>query len=344
MESKKPAMINKKSVFVYTALIILLVLGVLLNRDFFSEVMQGLAELSILGIVIICVLGILYRVLDGVFLYFLGREHSTQFSLCDGIVTAFCGSFFRVSTLGSGMAVSKIYYMNRKGIEVGNGMGICFLQTIFFKSAILVMGVLSLAVSPASVAALSSMKVFVIIDIAANVILISAMIIIAVNKSLTAFLFCHAGRLCRRLSRFPKLTVWLEKAQEQVALLQNESAVVMKNKKLVVILFLESVLMQALWYLTPYVPAYREGVSVIDVFAITAIANMLAGVIPAPSGFGSVELLFSLLYVHIGTSVMAALSMIVYRFSSTFVPFFIGAVAVFIYRGKFNPDLKNKTE
>ena len=218
--------------------------------------------------------------------------------------------------------------MKRDGIEIGNGMGICFLQTIFFKLSILVMGVVAIVCSTVSRAAFANSKIFVIIDIAANVLLVAAMVTIAVNKRLTEFLFRLGKKIC---ARFPKAMAFLERAGYEVDLLQNESAVTMKDKKLCIILLAESVLMQALWYITPCIAVIGDGVALTDVFAMIAIANMLAGVIPMPSGFGSVDVFFVLMYVQAGTSVTAALAMVVYRFATTFVPFFAGAPAVFAY-------------
>ena len=120
----RPELTNKKTLVVYTILLILLISAIILNRDFFVRMTHEMKEMSIAGIIVVCVCGILYRVLDGVVLYQMGHKYSSEFTLSKAVVTALCGSFFRVSTLGSGMAVSKIYYMKRDGIEIGNGMGI----------------------------------------------------------------------------------------------------------------------------------------------------------------------------------------------------------------------------
>lgn len=325
---KRPELTNRKTLLVYAALIVLLVFAIVMNREFFVKMTHELREMSIAGIITVCVCGILYRVIDGVVLCQMGHKYSAEFTLPKAVITALCGSFFRVSTLGSGMAVSKIYYMKRDGIEIGNGMGICFLQTIFFKLSILVMGVVAIVCSTVSRAAFANSKIFVIIDIAANVLLVAAMVTIAVNKRLTEFLFRLGKKIC---ARFPKAMAFLERAGYEVDLLQNESAVTMKDKKLCIILLAESVLMQAIWYITPCIAVIGDGVALTDVFAMIAIANMLAGVIPMPSGFGSVDVFFVLMYVQAGTSVMAALAMVVYRFATTFVPFFAGAPAVFAY-------------
>ena len=186
---KRPELTNRKTLLVYAALIVLLVFAIVMNREFFVKMTHELREMSIAGIITVCVCGILYRVIDGVVLCQMGHKYSAEFTLPKAVITALCGSFFRVSTLGSGMAVSKIYYMKRDGIEIGNGMGICFLQTIFFKLSILVMGVVAIVCSTVSRAAFANSKIFVIIDIAANVLLVAAMVTIAVNKRLTEFLF-----------------------------------------------------------------------------------------------------------------------------------------------------------
>lgn len=325
---KRPELTNRKTILVYAALAVLLIFAIVMNREFFTKMVHELKEMSIVGIITICVCGILYRVIDGVVLYQMGHKYSAGFTLPKAVVTALCGSFFRVSTLGSGMAVSKIYYMKRDGIEIGNGMGICFLQTIFFKLSILIMGAVAVLCSAVSRMAFANSKIFVIIDIVANILLVAAMVTVAVNKRLTGFLFRLGEKLC---GRFPKAMAFLERAQYEVGLLQNESAAAMKDVRLCLLLLAESVIMQTVWYVTPCVAVIGDGVAMTDVFAMIAIANMLAGVIPMPSGFGSVDVFFVLMYVQAGSSVAAALAMVVYRFATTFVPFFAGAPAVFAY-------------
>lgn len=244
-----------------------------------------LREMSIAGIIMVCVCGILYRVIDGVVLCQMGHKYSAEFTLPKAVITALCGSFFRVSTLGSGMAVSKIYYMKRDGIEIGNGMGICFYRRYSLNFQSLLWELWQLCAVQFQERHLQIQN-FVIIDIAANVLLVAAMVTIAVNKRLTEFLFRLGKKIC---ARFPKMMAFLERAGYEVDLLQNESAVTMKDKKLCIILLAESVLMQALWYITPCIAVIGDGVALTDVFAMIAIANMLAGVIPMPSGFGSVD-------------------------------------------------------
>ena len=59
---------------------------------------------------------------------------------------------------------------------------------------------------------------------------------------------------------------------------------------------------------------------------------MLAGVIPAPSGYGSLDVLFMLLYGAVVGGDITALLIVLFRGANTIFSFIIGA---FIYAIKF---------
>ena len=78
---KRPELTNRKTLLVYAALIVLLVFAIVMNREFFVKMTHELREMSIAGIIMVCVCGILYRVIDGVVLCQMGHRYSAEFTL-----------------------------------------------------------------------------------------------------------------------------------------------------------------------------------------------------------------------------------------------------------------------
>lgn len=330
MKEKTSDIKNKKrSRLLCIFLAVLLLAVILANRNFLINVLQKLRGLSPVVFLSACTLGLFYRVLDGFFLYVLGRKYSQKLTLSDGILSAFCGSFFRVSTLGSGMAASKIFYLHRNGVPVGNGMGICLLQSIYCNLAVLLLGLSSYALSQPAREALQSRRSLMAAGTLICVLIAVGCLVIALSSTVTDFLFRLAYRVA---GKHEKWRSGLDRVREQVDLLQTEARSVLSDGRLSILLLLDYLLMETLWYLIPSIVAASEGISPFSSFAVTAVACMLAGAIPAPSGFGSVEVVFTLLFRQLGNSIQSALAMVIFRFATTFVPFFPGALAVFFSR------------
>lgn len=339
LECKKPKFSSKRSGMGYLLFGGLIILGILANRTFFESVIRELRNVSVGVLVFTCVLGLLYKIFDGVGLYWLGRDYQRKFSCRDAIEIAFYGAFFRVSTLGSGMGISKIYYMNENGIPVGDGMGICLLQTIFIRLAYLTWGILAMCFC-GPVRAYSKEHFWMIfVGTLVSVIVAILFVFVAVQKKITTFLFEkmksflikkqekeEKNEIRHNFLSASKCLEYVEKAKKQVDLLQQAAEIILRDKRKVCQLFGLSLGMQAIWYVIPACIALKSHVSFVETFGIVAMTSMLAGIIPMPSGFGSVEVIFSMLFQKLGSTVLAATAMVIFRFMSTFVPFFVGAV------------------
>ncbi len=345
-EWKEPKLSSKKSGMGYLLFGGLILFGILANRTFFENVIQELRNVSPWLLVFVCILGLLYKVFDGVGLYLLGKDYKKEFTCKEAVKIAYYGAFFRVSTLGSGMGISKIYYMNEQKIPVGDGMGICLLQTIFIRLAYLTWGILAICFCHPVQEYTREHLVMMVVGTIASVMVAIAFVFVAVQKKITQFLFekiqsflikkqekeKNSGKQTgRKIMTATQCLEYVEKAKHQVDLLQQAAEVILKNKKKVCKMFALSMLMQALWYMIPSCIAAKSQVSFLETFWIVALTSMLAGIIPMPSGFGSVEVIFSMLFRQIGSSVLAATSILIFRFMSTFVPFFVGA-GLLMYR------------
>lgn len=321
---------KKKTIITHAVLLILLGFGIFYNQDFFKEVLSQIGNMALWAFLGTCFLGCLYRVLDGVYLYILGKRYSESLTLGKSISIAFCGAFFRVSTLGSGMAVSKIFYLNKEKVPVGNGMGITLLQFIFIRLATLFTGLFCFFTCLPVKNAFASRQKFVILAIVGCIVIDVILFMAALCSGITTFLF---DKVLHLVSGHEKLRGLVEKARKQVSLLQKEAKVAVKDKKLFIQLLVISILTQAVWYVIPCLVACPKGILFWPVFSAMALTCLLAGVIPAPSGFGSVEVLFSMMFSKFGPASLAACCVVIYRFASTFAPFFVGLIPVFHYRG-----------
>lgn len=331
MKISKPD-INKekwKTLIGYSVLLTLLLTAIHKNQDLFQEVLQYMRHIPLHFLFMALLAAILYQILDGYILYLFSRRYCASLSVGNGIHAVLCGSFFRVATFGSGMGITKVYYLTHDGLPVGNSMGACLLQTIFFRAAVWVLGVLSLLLFPSVRSAMHPYRYAVTVGLFLSMALLFFLVTISFSRKFTAFLFRYAYRISKNHAFW---TESLNKLQEQVSLLQTEAEAAYREKSFALHLLLLSIVQQLVLYLIPYFGSGDTSLSMIQMSAMTAVGYMLAGIIPMPSGFGSQEYVFSILFSKLTSASATASAIIIFRFMVTFLPFFIGAFPVFFHK------------
>ena len=84
------------------------------------------------------------------------------------------------------------------------------------------------------------------------------------------------------------------------------------------------------WYAVPWLfLAGKIPLSLPEIMLLTALIQMLAAVIPVPSGIGSVEYVFTLFFGVYAGSVSAVSAALMYRFATFLFPCIPGGVLAF---------------
>lgn len=339
MEANRPEIKKEKWKIIigYGILLMILMTGILRNRTLFRDVIKQLRQIPPAHILVQFLISVFYWSMDGYILYFLGRRYNRTLSILNGIHATFCGSFFRVATFGNGMGIAKVYYLTQDGVPVGNSMGVCLLQTIFYRIAVWLLGIIPLICSVSTRSAIRPYWKIVTIGILLNIVVLIFLVTISIAQNFTGMLFKYANFLVKNKANWIK---WLDKAQIQVSLLQRETEKIYKEKRAAFQLLALSILQQLVLYLLPYFGSGDTSISFLQIFMATAVAHMLAGVIPMPSGFGSLEFVFSIMFANIAKKASAISAIVMFRFMFTFVPFFIGAFPVFRWKAprKLKPE------
>jgi uncharacterized protein (TIRG00374 family) len=130
---------------------------------------------------------------------------------------------------------------------------------------------------------------------------------------------------------------------ENILLLQDESTILLSDKKKILWIFLLNAGKQICYYLIPAIFLYhRAEIQVLTVIPMMAVCNMLAGVLPAPSGIGSLEYVFLQLFKTMTKASIAASVILLYRFVTWMMPFAIGGVFVAFYKKRRKGISTNK--
>lgn len=320
---------KKRAVIGYCIIFLLVILTIGLNKSLFLQVWCELRELSAKIILLACILALLYRFTEGILIYLLSNENKSKINIWKCVEIVFAGSFFRIATFGSGGMAAKIVYLKKQGIDVGEGTGVCLIQFVFYKIAVLFMGLYAFIRYPGFLSSISIKRVWVYIGLAVCIFIVAFIIIISVSKKVTDFIY---NILWRIFKNNHKAIDKIDEVFFQVNKLQEESKKVFKNKGKCMSVMALSVIMQALAYVVPCTILCKNKNTIRKVFNGMALAYMLSGAVPVPSGIGSLEMIFISLMKAGFKTVNTASAILMYRFTSIIVPFFAGILAVILLK------------
>lgn len=109
--------------------------------------------------------------------------------------------------------------------------------------------------------------------------------------------------LVDKLNRKGKFDAQAAMLREQCGILEDAAGMLLTKGKLIASIVAKNLLKFAFCYGIPFVILYREyGLTLLQSWAVTSLAFMLAAVIPSPAGIGSSEFVFTALFtVLVGT-------------------------------------------
>ena len=328
-ETEKSLKIDKKTIIINSIIVVLFIFVVYQYRDFFHEVNTLIRDMDKKIVLLICMLSFGYYALESYVCYLVGKQHHKELRYIDSLKIGYVTCFFRLLTLGTGGMPAKVYCYHKKGLEVRDATGVWIVQYVFYKVTILTLGLLSFLFFPSMMENLPVGLPIVILGISIAILVIVVLMVVAINQKMTNRLY---GWIHKIKIKNEKINEKIESVFSQIQLLQDETKRIMINKKLCLYMFFVSVIMMVLYNLIPTVMIHQNSdISLWYGSNAMALTNLLSGAIPAPSGFGSIELIYYSLLTPFHISVMAAGSLVILRLFTVIVPFFIGGILWIVF-------------
>lgn len=308
-------------------ILLLLVIALLTHRDSLSDILKGITEVSPASIAVSALLSTLFFIMEGCIICKLAACINPAYKFKDGIATAYRCEFYRLITFGSGTGIAEIHYLHQKGIEPAAGTGISILQFTMKKIGVAILGIISFLLlyrSPDTKALCRDYTVFLTIGCIVTVAIALFLFSITLSDRVMAFVLWIIDKLS---DKFPSFTEKLASLKKQVYLL-NESGHTFLHKKLILIQVVLFNLMKltAIYCIPAYLLRGKCDIGFIECTALMAAVYILAGVIPAPSGIGSLEFIYLLLFGVLAEPETTVPTLLVFRFVTWILPFIIGGI------------------
>lgn len=322
---------KKKTAIKYAVFIVLILIVIWYFRDSIRDILNEVINTSLEELAVMMILSFLYFMIEGRIISVMAKKYNPSFSLFRGMGCAYFCNFYRIVTFGSGTGIAEIYYLNRSGVDAARATGMGLVQYIIQKITTAIYGIAGYylfyrAMTELTVGydSLLSLGFFVAL------VIVGALILISTSSAFSRTILFWMKKICRKKEKWMER---VEKWEEQIGILQREAKELLKDKKKLLRIFGYDFLKMTLWYLIPYV-VLRECAGLSPAFAasLMAVVFTLAGVLPAPSGFGSLELVFVLLYGKLTGNAKAVSAILLFRFVTNIIPFVIGAAENFRFQ------------
>lgn len=297
-------------------------------RDMAEPILEQLAKTTPVVIVGICVLTVIYHLLEGWITMLLSREYNPDFSYRKGVGNAFFCSFYRVATLGSGAGVAGVIYLGENGVEHSKGFGLYMLQYAFHKISIALFSVLFFIGSwDYMYSHFESYMWLLIGGYVLTMVITLFLILFSCSEAFHKVFFVVLDFINAKFGG--RFDVPIASLRGECQMLEVASKHILRKKSLVVKVIAISTVRNCFWYAIPYLIFMGDTeVSFVQAMAVTSLAVMLAAVVPAPGGIGSTELVFTSLFSRIVGTGFAGSAALLYRFGTFIFPFIVGAFVV----------------
>lgn len=338
----------------FWVILLLLAVAAAFYRDSWQEIREGIRQITWRELLHCILLSLAAYVLEGMtiacMMSAVRSGSDCTFPVKRGTAIAYLCEFYRLITLGSGSGFAEIYYLHKSGIETGTATVLTMLQYVCKRIAILTLGCLGgltlccgHRTSLAYRGLFREYAVFIAAGCMISIGVIAAFLSVAVSAKITNVII----ELLDKISmRFPSSEKSVCGWKEQAILLNRSGGIILVQRKKIAGAILLQIGKLVLFYLIPAYLLHRQLAITIDWHVggmqdaamswqicvwLMAVVYMLSGIIPAPSGAGSLEFVFLLFFSGMIRAQTALPAILVFRFATWIVPFLIGGAVKIWY-------------
>ena len=331
-QTAAPQPSRKKSILSLLVLLALTGVLVLIFRDHWEEITTALARLSWWQVAVVLALGLTYPLLEGCVSWVIVKGRLPGFTLRQGIDNAWHGTFGNVVTLGAGAVPFQAWYLHRRGLPVGPGVGLMTLQYVFHKFTVLLYATVMLLFQHHWLEEnTTGVLKYLPMAYAVVAVIIVALVLLCVSPLVQ--------QLARWLLGFlPKTKKWQQRRadwQQQLDVLGTESRLLLADKKRCVQIVALHGLKLFLLFCLPYLSMKFMELTPLPFARVQLLASLtlfLSNALPNVAGMGSIETAFLLLFSGFLPSGEVMSVLMLYRIASYYFVVAASAVGFFLAR------------
>lgn len=321
-EKKKNRKLNKTVLLFVQFAVVVLVLYLVFHKHY-REIYYNIRQTGISGFFLMAAMSLGYLFLEITAHYIIVKKRLPGFRYRQGIRLVSVGMLGKVATASVGIIPLQSYYLSKRGLMPGKGIGSIIFIYIVNKSAVLfVTLMLILGKGQDLFHKFPHLLTAVIISLLLSSVIIAVLILLCLWKNMNLL-------VDRIFARFPDTETWntrKEKIEANISALYEAAQFFLKDKKTLGKAFLVQCVKVTWMCIIPYFCLRLFHISsyhILEIAMLTALSLLLSGICPNVGGLGPVEVTFLFFFSQYMPGSQAASTLVLYRFITYFLPFLI---------------------
>ncbi|MEE0178739.1 MAG: lysylphosphatidylglycerol synthase domain-containing protein, partial [Oscillospiraceae bacterium] len=117
---------------------------ILVFRDVLPDIVKDLSTVPFWGVLLLLALGFAYEVMESVLCLVIIHHKKPDCTFIDALRVTFLGVFGNITTLGAGTLPMQSFYLYRRGLDAGSGLGIMASEYVLHKISVLIYATVAL--------------------------------------------------------------------------------------------------------------------------------------------------------------------------------------------------------
>lgn len=331
---------GKKKTVIINALIAVIILGMLFSmiRDTlpsaFAEIMT--LRSSMVMIAIGCTL--MFYISEGMTLSFLTRKNFSDYPWKHGIFCVFYTKLWAIVTLNVGATLGCMVHLSHDGIEYTQAFGLKTVHYVLHKLSVTFLSAMFALLFWNQLQSYR-LQLLILICLILNIGLCLILILPCILPSLQKLILV----ILTKLDRKKKYEDKIEEFAQSLVHLEEGTKIMFEDKKLIAHAFIQTCLKCLFSFTINWACVQGSNDTFLLCLALTALEQMVASVIPNPTGVGSKEFMHLLLFSPYFGRAKAVSSMLLYQFFFNVVGFIFGLFASLELKVRKHRQIKTKS-
>lgn len=300
---------------------------ILVFRDVLPDIVKDLSTVPFWGVLLLLTLGFAYEAMESVLCLVIIHHKKPDCTFIDALRVTFLGVFGNIATLGAGTLPMQSFYLYRRGLDAGSGLGIMASESVLIYATVaLLLGGDWLRESASGLA-----RYLLIGYVIGALIVIALTLLYTWDKVLKLVLM-----LLGKLPHTPKWDERREKWANSLTELNREAKKVLLVPSIRVKGIAVSLVKLFVLYSIPYAALRLVGCTALNFAQVQMLASLMlliTSALPNVAGVGPMEFAFLLLFAPWADTAIASSALVLYRVATYFFPFLL-SVIVFLREEK----------
>lgn len=318
-------------IFLFIALTVIVLYFIL--KDDFNTIMTELFQMNPWWVVLAFLIVLLSYFFRAIATNIITRQIKPDFKVIENFELNMATQFFNsITPLALGGHPMQLYMLNKKGISLTDGTNIITQNFIAYQIAIVMIQLVTTTTAFATNLFGNNLLVqlLVVAGLLGDIGIVAGLLFVALSKKVKYSVVNFVIKFLYKIKVVKNLDETLADWNSKIELFNENSAILLNNKKKFIQSILANFVGLLLLYSIPLLILYATGnftdFNLFESIYVTSCVVMLSEVIPTPGRMGGAEYGFSSLFSKFVSSTRLSAILIVWRFVTYYLIIIVGAI------------------